>query len=292
MTDARVDCTVLPPELVLAYARGALEADQEWSVDAHVPQCPGCRAVLAGVGDPARLARNRSVMLSRASLPRPAAFGRLLRACGVPEHVWLLLQATPSLRRSFLAGVVAVLGVVVAASQLAVFPGHQAPGLAGSGGWPDLVPYVVVTPLLPLAAVAAAFGPRLDPAWALVSAAPVSKVWLLCVRTAAVVAASLVPASLAALALPARHWLAAAVLLPALAVCAVALGLATMIRPALAVAAASAGWTVLVIAVTVMAGQPTRVVGAGGQLIASGLVVAGCIVIAIRRNAIDYGWMG
>jgi Putative zinc-finger len=293
---SRAGCAVLPAAIIASYADGSLDTTAVWSVEAHLPSCPDCRAVLAvRPVDVGQLARNRAMVLARAGLPAPGLLGRALHRCGVPEQIAVLLEATPSLRRSWLAGVILVLAVTVCAAQLAVTPmlggAHQflAPGVTD---WSPLAPFLIVVPLLPLGAVAAAFSPALDPAYRLASAAPVSMAWLLCVRTVAVVAATLVPAELAALALPAPWWLALALLLPALALCGAALGLATVVRPEIAVAGVAAGWLALTITMTATAGRLSAAVGPVGQLTAAAALLAGIALAVLRRNKIDYGWMG
>jgi hypothetical protein len=288
-------CDVLPEAAVAAYADGSLDPAAEWSVEAHLPGCPACRAVLAARTDASRLAANRAELLVRAGLPKPGLIGRALRRCGVPEHVTVLLEATPSLRRSWLAGVLLVLVVAVGSAQLTTSLSLGAPDLFRAPGitdWAVLDPFLVVAPLLPLAAVAAAFSPPLDPAYRLASAAPLSMVWLLCVRTVAVIAATLIPVALAALALPGPLWLAATLLLPALALCGAVLGLATVIRPAVAVAGVAAGWMVFVIGLAVPAGRPSAVIGMAAQLTAAAVLLAGIALVAARRDSINYGWMG
>jgi hypothetical protein len=281
-------CPVLPAGLVVAYARNGLPAAQAWSAEAHLPACAACREVLAGCGDAGRLERSRAVVLAAAGQPEPGLAARALRRCGVPDHVAVLLAATPSLRRSWLAGVVLVLAVVAGSSQLAASAAFT--GGPRQHSWVILTPFLIITPLLPLAAVAAAFSSRLDPAWRLTSAAPVSQLWLLCVRSAAVVAATLVPVTLAALTLPGAHWLAVALLLPALAICAAALALATVIRAEAAVAAAAAGWTAVVVIAAATAARPASFLGPAGQLMALTVLAGAAALIAARRNKIDYGW--
>jgi hypothetical protein len=288
-------CAVLPAAAIASYAAGRLDHAAEWSVEAHLPGCPACRAVLADCTDPGRLAKNRAELLARAGLPKPGLLGRALRRCGVPGHITVLLEATPSLRRSWLAGVLLVLAVAVGAAQLAAVPYLGGPGrflAPGVTNWAGLAPFLVVAPLLPLAAVAAAFSPVLDPAYRLASAAPVPMVWLLCVRAVAVIAATLVPVVLAALGLPGPWWLAVALLLPALALCGAALGLATVIRPAVAVVTVAAGWTALMIGLALTAGRPAAAFGPVAQLAAAAVLLAGTALVAARRNKIDYGWMG
>jgi hypothetical protein len=285
----------LPAAAVVSYADGTLDSATEWSVEAHVPGCPACRAVLATRTDASRLAASRAELLARIALPKPGLTGRVLRRCGVPEHVTVLLEATPSLRRSWLAAVLLVLAVAVTTARLATAPPSFAPDLLREPGmtdWAVLDPFLVVAPLLPLAAVAAAFSPALDPAYPLASAAPVSMVWLLCVRTVAVIATTLIPVALAALALPGPLWLAVTLLLPALALCSVALGLATVIRPAIAVTTVAAGWMVLVIGLAGLAGRPSAATGTTAQLTAAAVLLASIALLAARRETINYGWMG
>lgn len=287
-------CGVLPPSAVASYTAGSLDPASQWSVEAHVPGCAACRALLTSHTDAGRLAANRAELLVRVGLPDPGPLGRLLRLCGVPDHVAVLLEATPSLRRSWLAGVLLVLAVAVGAAQLAnihVLPGPGGPRLAATTDWATLAPFLALAPLLPLAAVAAAFSRPVDPAHQLASAAPVSMLWLLCVRTAAIVAVTLVPTALAALALPGPMWLAVALLLPALALCGAALGLSTVIRPEVAVAGVAAAWMGLVIALAVTAGKLTAAFGGAAQLTAGAVLLAGVALLAARRDTIDYGWM-
>jgi hypothetical protein len=295
-------CGQLPAGLISAYARGALDAAAAWSVEAHVPGCSACRAVLAGCGQGDRLARNRSALLVRLALPAPGPADRVLRRCGVPEHVLRLLAVTPSLRRSWLAGVLLVLAATIGAAYL-LPPGAVAGApLTGPSGLPGgpaagsslaaLVPFLLLAPMLPLAAVAAAFTARLDPAAALATAAPVSGVWLLCVRAVAVISATMLPTMLAALALPGPWWLGPAMLLPALAVCAAALAAGTIAGPAAGAVGASLAWVAAVTAAGLAAGRPSLVLGATGQLAALAVLIGAAAVIAARRTRIDFGWTG
>lgn len=285
-------CAVLPATVVASYADGSLAIAAAWSVEAHLPGCLACRAVLAGCTEPGRLGRNRAVLLTRAGLPGPGLLGPVLERCGVPEHVRVLLAATPSLRRSWLAAVLLVLATAVGTAQLASVSirAGAAPPLPPGTDWTRLAPFLMIAPLLPLAAVAAAFSQGLDPAYRLASAAPVSKAWLACVRAIAVVAATLVPAALAALALPGPWWLAVALLLPSLALCAAALGLATVVRPVVAVAGLAAGWLALGTGLAVTGRASTAAYGAAGQLVAAAVLLAGAALFITRRDKLDYGW--
>jgi hypothetical protein len=187
-----------------------------------------------------------------------------------------------------------VLATAVTAAQLAALSARTVlgPPLPHGTDWTRLTPFLMIAPLLPLAAVAAAFSPQLDPAHRLTSAAPVSKAWLACVRTVTVVAATLVPTALAALALPGPWWLAVALLLPSLALCAAALGLATVVRPAVAVAGVAACWLALGAGLTVTVRASVAAYGTTGQLGAATVLLAGAGLLISRRDKLEYGWLG
>jgi hypothetical protein len=297
-------CGQLSGDLLARYARSALDEPTAWSVEAHVPGCAPCRAALAARLDGSRLARNKSVLLTRLALPRPGPAGRALRWCRVPDHVVTLLSATPALRRSYLAGVALVLAAAIGAAYLAA-PGGLAggPALAGSAAgpgtsgtalaaaaalpaWAALLPYLALAPLVPLVAVAGAFSARLDPAYELALAAPVSALWLLLVRATAVVAVTLVPTAAAALALPGPWWLASALLLPALAVCAAALAAATAVGPVTGAIGAGTAW-VAVITAAAAARHPALAFGPAGQAAAAAVLLAAAAVLAVRRDRFE-----
>jgi hypothetical protein len=180
-------------DLLASYAAGTAGAVADLSVEAHLTTCASCRAVLSAHVAPERLARNRSALLVRAALGDGGRGQRLLRRCGVPDHLLSLLAATPSLRASWLLSVLAV--AAVAAAEAAAVSYRWIPGgpVTGHPGPAALAPFLLVAPLLVLAGVAAAFLPVFDPAWRLAAAAPFSGVTLLLVRAVCALAAALVP---------------------------------------------------------------------------------------------------
>jgi hypothetical protein len=289
-TGARPACAVLPAPLVVAYAGGSLDTGPAWSVEAHLPGCPACRDVLAGCADAARLERNRAVLLARAGLPRPGPAQQLARRCGLPEHVTTMLAATPSLRKSWLASVALVLAAVVGAAQLA--SRHWIGSAAPPGARALLLPFLLTAPLLPLGAVAAAFSAVLNPASEIAAAAPISKIRLLCLRSIAVIAATMIPTMVAALVLPGPWWLAVAILLPALALCAAALAAATAMPPLPAAIAAGAAWVTLVLLVNSIASRPSALLGPAGQLGAAAVLAGAALVVVSRRRHVEIEWMG
>jgi hypothetical protein len=132
-------------------------------------------------------------------LPRAGVAERLMRL-GVAEHTARLLAATPALRGSWLLAVATVLAFAVLAAWTT--PGQDA-NLA----------FLCVAPLLPLAGIAAAYGPGIDPTYEIGLAAPLRSFRLL-LRAAAVLAAAALLAAAASLALPQLGPGAAGWLLP------------------------------------------------------------------------------
>jgi hypothetical protein len=274
-------CAQIAPRLVSDYAHGRLGAAAAWSVEAHLPACAHCRGVLAAEADQRRLARNRDLLFVRLALPSAGPVEGAASRCGIPPHVWRLLSVTPSLRRPWLAGVMLVLAISVAAAYLPpVTDGRQA----------SLLPFIALAPLLPLAGVAAAFEFGLDPSAAVTTAAPVSGVWLFFIRSVAVIAASLVPVMLAALALPHRAWLPLLIVLPALALSVLALMLATWTGPLTAAIAIGAGWLAIVTWSGLAAGSPAALYGDKTQFVALAAFAGSCVLLALRREVMEFGW--
>jgi hypothetical protein len=275
------------PDLLAGYAAGGVDEAVAWSIEAHVMACAPCRSVLSAQADAGRLARNRSALQVRLALGEDGRARRLLRRCGVPDHLVRLLAATPSLRRSWLLSVAGVLAVVAGETVLARYSARGAPG-----GYPDqaaVLPFLLIAPLLALASVAAAFLPAFDPAYRLAVAAPFSGFALLLARAVSALAAAMIPVTFATLAVPGPRWLPAAFLLPSLAVCAVALAAASLVGPAPAAVAAGAVWVLPVVLLS-MAHLPLTVVQWHGQAAAAAVALAAATVLWRRHDRFELGW--
>ena len=275
-------------DVLSAYVGGSVDEVLAWSVEAHVTACPGCRLALSRHVDPDHLARNRSVVLVRAATGEHHAARRVLGHIGVPDHLVALMAATPSLRRSWL---LSVLGVLVVVSCESVLAQHLSNGLLAVGrpGWGVLAPFILVAPLTVLAGVATAFQPVLDPAHQLAAAAPFSGLGLLLVRSLSALVAALVPVVVAAFIVPGPGWLPAALLLPCLALCCLALAAVTVVGPMRAAVLAGAVWVLPVVAVTAARSALAVVQWQAQASWAAALVVA-LIVLAVRRNRFELGW--
>jgi predicted anti-sigma-YlaC factor YlaD len=257
------------------YARGELDQARSFSVEAHLPACAACRAQVAGLVDPRRMARGWDAVDLAIDLPRRTPVERLLVRAGVREDTARLLATTPALRLSWLAAVTLVLliGVVAAA-------------LRGERG---LMLFLLVAPLLPVAGVALTYGPHVDPAHELSVGAPLSGLRLLLLRAVAVTATTTVAAAVAALWLPGLHWTAAAWLVPSLGLTLAALALTSVTGQAPACALVGAVWTCAVIAAWQSSGDPLLAFGSAGQLASLAAAAAGATTLLLRRDTYEIG---
>jgi Putative zinc-finger len=278
-------------DLLAGYAAGTLEMVAVWSVEAHLTACPPCRSALSARVDAQRLARNRSVVLVRAALGEGGRLRRVLCRCGVPDHLLRLLAATPSLRRSWLLSVIGVLAVTSGEAVAVRYGWLGRPG--GPAGPPNpaiLTPFLLVAPLLVLAGVAAAFLPWFDPARPLAIAAPFDGFTLLLVRAVSALLAALVPVIGAAFLLPGPRWLPVALLLPSLALCALALAAASVMNPRAAAVTAGVLWAVPVLLLATTHGL-LLIVQRNAQFGCAAVLCAAAVVLLARRDRFDLGWM-
>ena len=196
----------------------------------------------------------------------------LVRA-GVGEPTARLLAVTPALRGSWLLAIVTVLA-------LAVVSAH-------ARGPQGVMAFLIVAPLLPLAGVAAAYGPLVDPAHEITLAAPLGSFRLLVLRAVAVVAVTAAIAAAAAIALPALDWTVAAWLLPSLGLTLAGLGLATTFNPVASSALVAATWVCIVLGAWRASGDPLSAFGDTGQLTCLGIAAAGLAAVLARRDSFE-----
>lgn len=274
-------------QLLEHYASGQLPLADAASVEAHLLACAACRGGLAPQVDAPRLAATWARIDAALDAPRLGPVERLLSRLGVSDHLARLLASTPSLRTSWLTAVTLALAFAVAAAY------------SGTGERAVLV-FLIVAPLLPLAGVAAAFAPGVDPAAEIALAAPMRTFRLLLVRASAVLVPTLVLTSLAALTLPGPGWAATAWLLPSVALAVSALALSTYVSPAPAAVAIAVLWVAGVLVSEVVAagglarfrlGGPieSELFQAAGQFALGIVAAASAVVLASRRHEFEIG---
>ncbi|WP_328770643.1 zf-HC2 domain-containing protein [Streptomyces sp. NBC_00286] len=246
-----------------AYVRGELAPPMLWSADAHLAACAECRSVLNEVGDPVALDEGWERLDAELDAPRPGFVESLLVRFGVGDDTARLLAATPVLRLSWLSALIAVLVMTIVAT-------HS----VRSADSPTL--FLALAPLLPLAGVALSYGPVLDPTYEMAVVSPMHGFRLLMIRTLAVLPVGLGVNGLASLAMPSYGLLAAAWLLPALALTALALALTPRLGPGTAPALVGGGWVVLLVVAHLMASSgstlaPFTAQGQGAAALVAGL---------------------
>jgi Putative zinc-finger len=260
--------------LLAAYDDQRLDAAARWSVEAHLTSCAACRVRARALVDPARLARLRAALIDAVDRPQAGLAERLLVRLGVADHTARLLAATPALRGSWLLAVTATLAFAVAAAW--VNPGPDA----------TLV-FLCVAPLLPLAGIAAAYGPGVDPTYEIGLAAPLPAFRLLLLRAVAVLGTATLLAAVASLALPQLGPGAAGWLLPSLGLTAASLALASTVEPLRAIGITAGAWGVAV-AVTVAPQPPSSVLFAvAGQAGFAALALLAAAVLLLRRGRFE-----
>jgi hypothetical protein len=259
----------LDDDLAASYASGEAGRDVSASIEQHLIGCAGCRGLLAPHADAPRVSRVWDGVLEQVQAPALRPVERLLRACRVPDNTARLLAVTPTLRGSWITGVVLVLVLAE---------------LSATNSSAGIALFMALAPVLPMVSVAAAFGGELDPLREMVGAAPYPMMRLLLVRTAAVVASTIVPAACLAVLLPGSTWLAMGWLLPSLALTAIVLVL-TPRAPALPVAGALAtAWMLLVSAGWVREHDPFLAASAIVQLSSIAVLVATAALLLVRPD--------
>jgi hypothetical protein len=257
--------------LLARYAGGSIDEARALSIEAHLLRCPECRSRLAGEAPRLTLNVVWEGILSSVEAPAPPLAERALLRAGVPDHVARLLGATRSLRLSWLIAVAIALGFAGAAARL--------------GG--EIALFLIVAPLIPVAGVAAAYGPGVDPTYEVGLAAPMRSFKLLLIRAAAVLVTSTALAGLASLALPRLDWSAAAWLLPSLALTAAGLALSSFTSPGRAFGLVAFVWIASVAAVDLSANASLAAFGPGGQLTFVAVTVLAGVVLFGRREFFD-----
>ena len=251
-------------DLLERYARGETDGPTAYSVEAHLPSCSRCRGEVAALADHARLTQIWDGIEERLDAPRRGPVEAGLVRLRVPEHVARLLGATHALRLSWLLACALVLAFAV---------------LAASRREEGIVMFLIFAPLLPLAGIAAAYGPDVDPAYEVGLAAPMRSFGLLLVRALAVLVTTTAMATVAALALPGLHWSAAAWLLPSLGLTLASLALAARMSATAACGVLALAWVLTVVTGWRVSEEPLLVAGPAGQIACGLLAVVAALVL-------------
>jgi hypothetical protein len=259
----------VPTNLLERYAAGETGgADVWWAVEAHLEACEPCADRLAEVVGRASPATAALLDRAWAGLVAQVAAGanepsrkRRLR--------WVRRWAAPA----FLPRLGMTVLVVLVALGLDLAD-------VAAGRYPSLV--LLVAPVAPLLAVAAAWSRGLDPAYEVVVASPRAGLDLVLRRTVAVLAVViplLVLVGWVVGASPAR-WL-----LPCLSCTAGALALGELIGLHRAATGLAAAWAVLAVGPSLALGRPSVLLGAAGLPAWAVLFTVLVAVLLVRRHS-------
>ena len=271
--------------LLERYAEDEIDPASAASIEAHLLSCAECRELLATTGNrntlPAELIDAMwNEIADVVDRPHQAPVEWVLRRLGISEPAARIVSATPALRLAWI-------GAVAIVAAFAVW--------AAYGSTNDPIVFLWFAPVVPLAGVATAFGPSIDPLHELALAAPLPATRILALRTFAVGVTAglvLVPASLA---LPGLHASAAAWIMPALAVSALALALGTVMEAGRGALVAGGLWILAVPSwIWFSTAEPRRLAaqlalfGPMGQIFWVALTVIALSIVYLRRDQFDF----
>lgn len=268
--------------LLHRYVSRALSDAGMASVEMHVTTCSGCRSLVAARADAAAGARVKQALDERLDTVSAGWMERALRRAQVNDADARIMGAALALHGSWLVACVLSLAFVALATTAA--PGRAA-----------LAAFLVAAPLVPLAGVALAYGPRVDPTFEIATAATVSGARIVLLRSLAVTAPAIPAVALLSLFLPIGP-LAFAWLLPAVGLATASLALGTLMPLARAATVLAAMW--LVGAGIGLAG-PRRGNGPetfvrgfsafrpSGQLFFALLTAASLVLVMLRRDEFE-----
>jgi hypothetical protein len=277
-----VNLTHIDERLLIGYYQMSVTAATATAIEAHLMTCARCRAELAdvsGSADDGRL-NQQSVwdgVLEQVDRPTRSITERLLGALRVRPDMAKLLATTPALRLAWLAAVAFVAAFAVAAARV-----------EGDGPWLLLV----IAPLLPVAGVATAFGPALDPTYEIGVAAPMNGVRLTLLRTLAVIATTMPLLTAAALVAHGGGWAMFGWVLPSFALVAITLALSTAMSPERAGVVVGVGWLMAFIVLidrnrTGEFADRSLILSSSGQTVVAVVAILGAAIVATRKTCFD-----
>ena len=261
------------------YAQGELDQARASSLEAHVLSCASCRLAMTSASDADRLDRIWTHVRDEVDRPSPGVVELFLGRIGMRDHVARLIASTPSLRASWLTALTITLTFAA---------------IASNGRPRSTLAFLIMAPLVPLAGVAVAFGPGVDPTYEVGLAAPMRGTYLVLLRAGTVLVASIVLIGAASFGLPDIGWKSVAWLLPALGISLASIALATWFDPLWATGSVAFAWiAIATISPSFTRGRPTLeripVFDASGQAACGVLIVVAAAVIFARAYRFDLG---
>jgi hypothetical protein len=245
------------------------------SVESHVLNCLQCQTAVADLAPVTGLDPVWEDVLAEIEVPPPGLAQRVLMRLGMRPSDALVVASAVVFRTAWLAGMITVLVFAVLAATLAPDGGV---GL-----------FLLTAPLIPVAGVAAAYGPSADPAYELGQAAPYPGVRLVLLRSLCVLATAVPLTVLAGLLLPSPAVVAVAWLLPATGFVVSVVTAGNWIDPAYAAGVVGTGWVVAV-AVAAAHRDPLAVIAPAALAAYAALIAVATIVFIHRLIGAEPSW--
>lgn len=269
-------------ELLRSYHRATTDPTVESSVEAHIVSCATCQRsfsdIVAGGGGWLMVDEVWSRVVDAIDAPKRSLVERTATRLGLPEHTARLLLATPGLRLSWAASVLFAVTISLA--------------LASGGDGADTILRIVhllIAPVLPAAGVALAFAPAADPAYEVGAAAPTRGLRLVLLRTAMVVAATVI-GGIPVVIGGGWSWASVAWLVPAFAVASATLAISTVVPSVWTAAGLSVtAWVAFILVLQDPRSTGVEGAGAATQTVLLALVVAALAVVMVRGDAFARG---
>jgi hypothetical protein len=269
-----------PTELLDAYVRGDLDHASGMSIEAHTLRCEQCRARLTELAAPL-VHRTWDGIADAIDIPRPHWIERWLERIGVSASSARLIGTTPAMRTSWFLATLLSLG-------FGVFLSHAASGSGRS------LPFLMIAPLMPVLAIAAAYGSPLGRLDEIEQATPYRPWRMLLLRSMTVLVVCVAASAVLSLAIPgptARAWLWLA---PALALSTLVLALSTWVSLPRAAIATGALWIVVILACAVLRADSNDAVFGrfvmfrpAGQVSTIAVALVSSLLFATRSRRVD-----
>jgi len=256
------------------YVDDDLDGTSCASIEAHVEAFGRCRELIASVAPPDALLDDVwAGIVETLDRPRRGPLERGLTTAGLPEGTARLVAATSRARLAYLVAVAFTVVVAIAAAR------------ADSAGSVDL--FLLAAPIGPLAATALSFGRWSDPAHAVLFTTPTSALKILLVRTTAAVVPAIVLTGLASLWIADHGWIAAAWLLPGLALCLGALALSSWWPIEMAAIVLAGAWIAVPVSLAAGPGDLLDALTGSVQVVSAVVVAVGVVLIVARRTEFE-----
>lgn len=264
------------PSTLGAWVEGRSGPIASASIEQHLVRCARCRAAVAGLVPVADVPGSFDDVLAQVS-GGTGPVERVLVRVGLPAGDAVVVGAAPVLRIAWAAGLAAVLGFILVASLVGHDHGQAV--------------FLALAPLLPVAGVAAAYGPGVDPSYELALAAPYRMIRLALLRSVAVLLAAVPITVVAGLLLPLDGATGVLWVLPSLAFTLLVLGAGSWVDPWTAAVAVGIGW-VTAVAVSARLGDVLAVLAPFALVGYVVLVVVGALVLVLGTPAwrLDGQW--